>query len=132
MLLAIAIFYLIDKKLFYVVLFVSVGCFLKYKRAMMRIPISAEPVFFLGIMLTRVYGIQYSLILIFLSVFGVDVMAGDITINSIISFIVQLGLNLLAIFFVSYNIILFGFIVSIVNMVVSMVLAGLWVSLLTG
>ena len=120
------IFYMINKKFFYTALFTVIGSYLKYQRAKFRLPISAEPVFFFGILLTRIFGIQYCLVLLITAVFGVDLLVGDITMNTIISFLVQLFLNIAALLFLSQNILIFGFIVSIINMVVSIVLAGFW------
>lgn len=120
------VFYVYNRRLFFLLLFVVIGCFLKYKRAMMRIPVSAEPVFFLSILLTRIYGLQYSLVLIIISVFLIDLLAGDITINSIISFLVQFSLNLAAIPFAGMDLLFFGILVSIANMIISMVLSAMW------
>lgn len=120
------IFFMIKKELFYTALFTIIGSYLKYQRARLRIPITGEPVFFFTIILTRVFGIQYSLILILVAVFGIDLLVGDITMNTVISFLVQFFLSVVALLFISQNILVFGLIISIINMVVSMILASFW------
>lgn len=115
-LLLVLTFYLLSRKIFFITSLTLVAAYLKYKRAKMRIPISGEPVLFLSMMLTRVYGIQYSLILIVICVFIIDLLVGDITISTIIAFIVLTALNILSLLFSGLSIPLFGVVVSVMNM----------------
>ena len=115
-LVAILIFIKPLRKIVFYIFFILITGYITYYSKLYHIPIDVSPLFFLEIVITRYYGIKYTLLFILLAYFGPKILAGHAANWMSYAFVgVSLMANLFVIFFPNMNLQTIGYITSVIQ-----------------
>ena len=109
-------FFLFAKKTFIYLFFIAFTAFIIYYTKLYHVPVDVSPLFFLEIVITRYYGIQYTLLYILLAYIVPKTFAGtNMKVDSYVFITISMLANAFALIFPTVPLILVGFLTSIVQ-----------------
>ncbi|MFH2020114.1 MAG: hypothetical protein ABIJ34_01790 [archaeon] len=107
------------KKAFIYVLFLGVTALIIYYTKLYHVPIDISPLFFLEIVITRYYGLQYTLIFILFGYIIPKTFAGtNMKFDSYVFIAISMFANIFVLVFSGMPLIMVGFITSIIQYIV--------------